>query len=313
MAFSQGSRTRLAIAPEVSFGVLPTSPAWTVLPYKTHGLDLTKERVEGNDMRADRMESVDRHGNRTAAGPIEVDLRREDYDLLLESAFMNTFDTNDHLTIGTTLRYFAIEDSALDITQFRQFSGCLVNTATFNIAPNQMVQATFDIVGKNMVQAQTALGASPTESSDYEPFDSYNGQLLEGGVGTNDDLCVVSQLQFSISNDITPAFVILCADNRDTAAQMQYGMATVEGTMTVYYEDATLIDKFLNETETSLSVTVDDPTEANSYTFYMPRIKINGAAVPVANMQSRFIEIPFVALRDSSAGYSLRLTRTSGT
>ena len=94
---------------------------------------------------------------------------------------------------------------------------------------------------------------------------------------------------------------------------MQYGLATVEGTMTVYYEDAALINKFLNETESSLSVTVDDPTGANGYTFYFPRIKYNGAATPLANPQSRFIELPFVALKDMSAGYSLRLTRTSGT
>jgi len=83
--------------------------------------------------------------------------------------------------------------------------------------------------------------------------------------------------------------------------------------MTVYYENAALINKFLNETETSLSVTVDDPTGANGYTFYMPRIKYNGASVPVSNMQSRFIELPFVALKSASAGYNLRLTRTSGT
>jgi hypothetical protein len=30
-------------------------------------------------------------------------------------------------------------------------------------------------------------------------------------------------------------------------------------------------------------------------------------------MQSRMIELPFVALKDTGAGYSLRLTRTSGT
>jgi hypothetical protein len=90
-------------------------------------------------------------------------------------------------------------------------------------------------------------------------------------------------------------------------------MATVEGTMTVYYEDETLINKFLNETESELTVTVDDPTGANGYTFYFPPVKYNGASVPLANPQSRFIELPFVALKDSSAGYNLRLTRTSGT
>jgi hypothetical protein len=43
----------------------------------------------------------------------------------------------------------------------------------------------------------------------------------------------------------------------------------------------------------------------------MPRIKINGAAVPVANPQSRLITIPFVALKDSSTGTQFRITRTT--
>jgi len=256
------------------------------------------------------MESVDRHGNRTAAGSIEVDLRRGDYDLLLESAFFNTFDSSDHLTVGTTPQYFALEDAALDITQFRQFEGCLVNSATFNVAPNQMVQTTFDVVGKNMLQAGTTLG-SPAAPDGYEPFDSFNGELLEGGIASGDNTCSVSQLQFSINNDVAPIHTILCGANADEAAAMQFGNATIEGTLTAHYEDATLINKFLNETESVLSVTVDDPTGTNGYTFYMPRIKYNGAAVPVANMQSRLIELPFIALKDSVTGYSMRLTRTS--
>lgn len=309
--FAQGANSRLTVASETSFGVLPSAPSFTTLPFKTHSLDLTKGRVQGADILGDRMAFVDRHGNRTVTGSIEVELRRGDYDTLLESAFFNTFTTSDHLTIGTTPQYLAFEDAALDITQFRQFEGCLVNSATFNIAPDQAVQTTFDIVGKDMTQAQTSLDSTPTAASAFEPFDSFNGEILEGGVGTANGICTVSSLNFSISNDVTPAHVILCSANRDTAAQMQYGMATVEGTMRVYYEDAALIDKFLDETETELSVTVDDPTGTNGYTFYMPRIKLNGAPVPVANMQSRMIDLPFVALKDSVEGYSLRLTRTS--
>lgn len=309
VGFAQGSRSRLSIAAETSFGVLPGSPSFATLPYRSHSLNLTKERVQGQDILGDRMAFVDRHGNRSVGGSVEVDLRRGDYDLLLESAFFNTFD-GDNLTIGTTPQFFTLEDAALDITQFRQFQGCLVNSASFNVAPSQMVQTTFDIVGKNMLQATSTLGA-PADAGVYEPFDSFNGELLEGGIASGNDLCSVSQLQFSITNEAGPVHTILCGDNADQAAQMQFGNATVEGTLTAYYEDAALINKFLNETESVLSVTVDDPTGTNGYTFYMPRIKYNGANVPVANMQSRLIELPFVALKDDTAGYSLRLTRTS--
>lgn len=311
--FAQGASSRLTVARETSIGVLPSSPSFTTLPVRGHTLNLTKERLEGNDIIGGRMPYVDRHGNRAVGGSLEVDLRRGDYDVLFESVFFNTFDTNDHIISGVTPQFLAFEDAATDISQFRQFSGCLVSQVAINIAPNQMVQATFDIVGKDMAMAQTALDASPADPSGYEPFDSYNGEILEGGVATANGICNVSAISFSLTNDITPAFVILCAGSRDTPAQMQYGMQRVEGTMSVYYEDETFIDKFLNETETELSITVDDPTGANAYTFYMPRVKYNGANVPVADRTARIIELPFVALKDLSAGYHLRLTRTSGT
>jgi len=311
--FAQGSRSRFSVAAETGFGVLPSSPSFKTLPIRSQSLDLTKERLQGQDILSDRMGFVDRHGHRSVGGSIEVDLRRGNYDLLLESAFFNTFDTNDHITIGTTPRYLRFEDAALDITQFRQFEGCLVNSASFSIAPNQMVQTTFDIVGRDMTQAGSSLG-TPSAPDNFEPFDSYNGGLLEGGVGTNDGICVVSALQFSINNDVSPSHVILCEGNTDRAAQMSFGLATVEGTMTVFYEDATYINKFLNEEESMLSVTVDDPTGANGYTFFMPRIKYNGASVPVANPKDRFIELPFVALKGTGSNpFSLRLTRTTGT
>ena len=55
VGFAQGSRSRLSIAAETSFGVLPGSPSFATLPYRSHSLNLTKERVQGQDILGDRM------------------------------------------------------------------------------------------------------------------------------------------------------------------------------------------------------------------------------------------------------------------
>jgi len=147
MAFSQGSRSSLAYIAETTFGTTPSTPTFATLPFNTHSLDVTKDRVEGNEIQADRMPRVDRHGNKQAGGSIEVDLRKGDYDAFLESAFLNSFSTNT-LKVGTTPKYFSIEDAANDISQFRLFTGMSVSTLNVSIAPNQMVTATFDMVGR---------------------------------------------------------------------------------------------------------------------------------------------------------------------
>ena len=303
MAFAQGSRSSLSYIAESAFGTTPSTPTFANLPFNTHSLDLTKDRVEGNEIQADRMPRVDRHGNKQAGGSIEVDLRKGDFDELFESAFLNTYSTNV-LKIGTTPKYFSFEDAANDIAQFRLFTGMAVSTLNVSIAPNQMVTGTFDLVGKTMTQAATtaSTGGAPTASSTNAPFDSYSGTITDGGSG----LAIVTSLDFSLTNSFAPTFVI----GSDSAQQLEFGRAIVEGTMTVYYEDATLINKFLNETESSLSVSVDDPTGASTYTFDFPRVKYNGAAVPVQNPASRLITIPFVSLFDTAEGTNLKLTRS---
>ena len=152
--FAQGSRSSLSYIVETTFGTTPGGN-FTDLPFSTHSLNLTKDRVAGNDIQADRMPRVDRHGNRQTGGDIVVDLRKGDFDDLLRSAMLNDWDTtptgadsDDVLLVGTTPVYLSIEDYAADIDQARLFTGCAVSTMAVSIAPNQMVTTTFGIVGR---------------------------------------------------------------------------------------------------------------------------------------------------------------------
>jgi hypothetical protein len=306
MPFSQGSRAGLSYVPEVTFGTTPATPSLVQLPYTTHTLNLTKERVTGNDIQPDRMPRTDRHGNRTAAGDIVADLRKGDYDLFLESAFFNTFATNV-LKVGTTPKFFSIEDAATDISQFRLFTGMSVSSLAVSIRPNQMVTGTFSMVGKNMAISGTSVDPAKTVSSGNAPFDAYSGALSIGNAGsTLTAAAIVTGIDFTINNALAPTFVV----GSSTTPQLEYGMATVEGTITAYFEDAALITRFLDETQTALQVIVDDPTGLSDYTWLFPRVKINGADVPVDNPTSRIITMPFVALYDATEGTNLKLTRS---
>jgi hypothetical protein len=307
MAFSQGSRAGLSYLAETTFGVTPGSPALIQLPYTSHTLDLTKERVTGNDIQPDRMLRVDRHGNRSASGDIVVDLRKGDYDPLFESAFFNTWSTNV-LKVGTTPKYFHFEDAATDITQFRLFTGMAVSSLAVSIKPNQMVTGTFSMVGKDMTISGTSIDATKTASSANQPFDSYSGTMEIGDAGGSlSASAIITGIDFTISNELAPTFVVGSA----STPQLEYGMATVEGTITAYFENATLINRFLNETQTAFEVSVDDPTGASDYTFLFPRVKINGASVPVDGPTSRIVTLPFVALYDATEASNIVLTRST--
>ena len=303
--FSQGSRSSLSFGVQSDF-VTPATAPFTALPFKTHSLDLSKERLEGQDIQSDRMPRIDRHGNRNAAGSVDIDLRKGDYDDLIESVMLNTFDGSNELRVGTTPKFLTIEDAAEDISQYRLYTGMAANSMSVSVVPNQMVETTFELVGRDMVQSGASSAGAVNPSSTNAPYDSYNGALFEGGTTAGDIISLVTSIDFSITNSFAPTFVV----GSDVAPHLEYGRAVVEGTITAYYKDDALINKFLNEVETELQVTVDDPSGANPMTFYFPRVKFNGSTVPVANEQSRTIEIPFVSLYDTTANSNLVITRT---
>ena len=305
MAFAQGSRSSLSYIVESTFGTTPAGN-FTTLPFTSHSLNLTKDIMEGNDIQADRMPRVNRQGNRQTSGDIAVDLRRGDFDPLLEAAMLSTWSTNV-LKVGTTPKFFSIEDYASDIDQARLFTGMTVSTLGISMAPNQMVATTFGMVGKDMSisQTQKTLNASSTNA----PFDAYSGSIGIGaiGTGTPSSVAVVTGIDFTLENSYAPTFVI----GSDSAPSLEYGRAEVSGTISAYFEDAALINRFLNETETGVQVIVNDPTGSNPYTFKFPRCKINSADVGVDGPTSRIVSMEFVGLYDTGEASNMEITRTS--
>lgn len=295
MAFAQGSRSSLSYIVESTFGTTPAGN-FTNLPFSTHSLNLTKDRVEGTDIQADRMPRVDRHGNRTVAGDIVADLRDTDYDPFIEAAMLSTW-SSDVIKVGTSPKFFSLEDYAADIDQARLFTGCTVNTMAVALAPNSMVTTTFGVVGKDMTVGATE--KTQDDPSGAAPFDAYSGDLEIGGSAS----AIVTAMDFTVTNGFAPTFVV----GDDSAPSLEFGRAVVEGSLSAYFEDAALLNRFIDETETSLKVTVGDGT--NTMEFFFPRCKINSADVGVDGPASRVIALSFVALYDDTEDTNLRITR----
>ncbi|MEN6621491.1 MAG: phage tail tube protein [Smithella sp.] len=302
MAFGQGARSGLTYVVESVFGQTPLTPQMIQLPINSHSLNLTKTGIESAEIRDDRQVAVFRHGNKQIGGDIEVEFRADDYDELLESAFFGEFDSFNVLKNGILQKFFTIEDRQLDINQYRTFTGCQVNTFSLSIQPDAIVTTTFSVIGKEGAISGTSLDSTPTAPSGNDPFDSFSGSILEAG----NTLLSVTALDLTVENNIQPAFVI----GSDVTPQLEYGRSNVTGTITAFYENDTLINKFINETDSELVFSLADGITGNTYTFTLPRVKYNGADVPLQNEQGRTITLPFVGLYDPVEDCSIFLTRS---
>lgn len=313
MAFAQGSRSRLVFASQTDFSTVKADAddaGFANLPFTSHTLNLSKERVSGNDIQPDRMARVDRHGNKTVAGDINVDLRDAAYDDFLESAMMGSWSSNV-LKVGTSAKYFTIEDYAADIDQARLFSGMSVNSMNVSVAPNQMISTTFGMIGRDMTISATQLTNGVTGISaagESEPFDSYSGdiKIANSGASLGSGLTLITSLDFTLSNNLTSTLVI----GEETASDVLAGRAEVEGTLTAYFEDASLINRFLDETESAIEFSVQD-NSSNSMTFLFPRVKFNSADAGVEGPDARIVNMSFVGLYDATEATSLKITRSA--
>ncbi len=315
MAYAQGSRRKLRYVAEASFATTPDMETEALIPMRNNSdsLNLSKDTFESAELRGDRSIRDLRHGNEQVSGDISFDLAYGDFDDFLEAAMCSTWD-GDILKQGTTLNSFTIEKEFADIGQFAVYRGCAVNTLSLTLANNAVVTGTIGILGAgaDAVAASSVEGAGGEGTlTNTEVFDSFSGSISENG----DPIGIVTNLEFTIDNGLSANFSILGThDNPEEALFLSMDRFNVTGTVTVYFEDASLVNKFVSETASSLQFNLID-TDGNDLDFEFPLIKYTGHDLGVGDAGPMTIAMPFQALYDATEGVetTLTITRTAAT
>ena len=177
---------------------------------------------------------------------------------------------------------------------------------TLSISTEAIVTVNFGIVGANQLEPSSTVptGATFGEPSTTEPMDSFSGSIKEGGV----ESAVVTEIELSVENGIAPRYVV----GSKKSIKQSIGKLKVSGTLTAYFEDATLIGKYLREEASSLEITVTDGMPDNQYTFLLPKIKFTGGQPDVGGEGPITLSMPFTASYDPSILGTLKITRKAG-
>ena len=300
---AQGSRFQARYAVEDSWGVLPSSYTTYLLRVTGFGIQLGKDSFQSEEIRSDRQISDLRHGMFNVSGDIPVELSYGAFDDLIAAAMYSDWISDDTIETGTTQKSLRIQRAFTDLGEYHEFTGCVPSSWSVSIAPNSIITSTFSFMGETMETSQTLSGGS--NPADNAPFDSFSGYVREGGNTSSDEIAVVTGLDFTLENNLNPMQVV----GENKAVGMSEGRANVTGTLTAYFASSTLLDKFLNETESVLQFQLADAS-ANTMEFYFPRIKYSGGDVSVDSEAPVTISLPFQALYDTSGGINtLQISR----
>ena len=170
---------------------------------------------------------------------------------------------------GHTDDSYTIEEFFSDIGQSEVYTGMKVNSASFALPATGLVTCEFGFMGKDITTDTAQYFTSPADLSTTGLFASVNGVLLINGA----PVALLTGLNININRNMQSATVV----GSNSIAELFEGRITVDGDFSAYFEDGSLRNLFLNETEASLVVTLSasNAKDADFVSFTLPRIKVN--------------------------------------
>ncbi len=191
---------------------------------------------------------------------------------------------------GHTDDSFTVEQWFSDIAQSEVYTGMKVNTVGVSIPATGMTTVDFSFMGKDLTQTGTTqYFTSPTAAGATGIFAGVNGVVLYNGV----KVAVITDASVNINSDMTDAVVL----GSNSIADVFGGRITVDGSMSVYFQDATFRDVFKNEVEVSIvfALTANNAKDADFATISLPRVKL-GSFSKADSMDGVIASCDFTAL-----------------
>jgi hypothetical protein len=309
---ADGSRHSLAYIEETVRGTTPATPVFKAVRHTGTTLALSKNTIQSEEIRNDRQIADFRHGAFQVGGDVSIELSYGSFDDILEAVLCGTWaaDTpgvgTDQLKAAADRRYFTLERYFADIEvadkPYHRFTACEFASLSLQISADAMITGSFTVVGSGMetdtvIVAGATYGAAETTT----PLDSFTGSLNENG----STIAVITEISLTLENGIDPRFVV----GSKESIQPSIGRSNCSGTITAFFENSTLLEKFINETESDIDFTLPDGA-GNQYKFILPCIKYNGGQPDVSGEGPITLSMPFQALLDSTEATNLVIERT---
>lgn len=191
---------------------------------------------------------------------------------------------------GHTDDSFTVEQWFSDIAQSEVYTGMKVNTVGVSIPATGMTTVDFSFMGKDLTQTGTTqYFTSPTAAGTTGIFAGVNGVVLYNGV----KFAVITDASVNINSDMTDAVVL----GSNSISDVFGGRITVDGSMSVYFQDATFRDVFKDEVEVSIvfALTANNAKDADFATISLPRVKL-GSFTKADSMDGVIASCDFTAL-----------------
>jgi len=208
---------------------------------------------------------------------------------------------------GVTEQSMIVEVENVDIGEFQLFNGVRVGSMAMSMTPGGIITQTFGTQGIKETAAQATASTGAAVAADTSPsMNSVDNISLitEGGT--------LSTLDFTrLDLNISIALRDQGAIGNLNMVGIGTGTINVSGTLEAYLEDATLYDKYLAFTDSSLSFLVQD-SDGNGYAYDIPKLNFTSGERTIPGIdQDVLLTLGFQGKLDAGGalGQTIGITR----
>lgn len=273
-------------------------------------MDSGTQTVQSEELRADRIQQQFRNVAQDPGGSIPFELSGQGwypwiYHLLFGDPVASTTGSLvEHVIkgavtppVGFTLeKGYSFSDAS---NLYLPFYGCRVDGMRLELAVNQIVKGTFDVVAREageLTATSLNTGADPAIPT-ADPFVSTDLTVMEGD--TLAEIATITQATINIRNQYYRDRSYVLGSN--LRANLIPGIRITDGSITAKFASAAMFNKALNETMSALQFAMTDG-DGNAVTFLLPSIKFKptGGTPKIADDGPVDVTLEFQAGYDST-------------
>ena len=289
MPISHGVGRSIAFAKEVAFGVAPAATAAKVMTRIEHTLNVSVDTLSSEEIRTDYQKGEVRNGFRKVEGDIKGELAAGQWSLFFAAALRGAFGTATAPLVaktatpasektgkvvsvpltGHTSDSFTLEDWFSDVPLGVLYKGCRVSKIEFDIKPDGYVGVAVSFIGVDGTDSATRYFTSPATVTQSAKMSGVLGKLMINGVSS----AVVTGAKISIDLGASSEAVV----GSNVAPDVYIGSVKVDGSLTCYFNDASMRSAANADTAMSLALRVDASSAiASDYVaIVLPAIKLS--------------------------------------
>jgi hypothetical protein len=303
--------TQLSIVQETTWGVTPGNPVFKKTRITGESLVAGLTTVQSQELRPDRNVPDLPLVAAAAAGGFNFELSYSTFDDLLAAVLFGNWSGNG-ITNGQSanMKSFTIEkrfDMGEGSYEYFRYRGMVPNTLTLNIGADSIITGSVEFIGKREDVASTLIsGASYTDATGNPVLNATRdfAMFSIGGDVNN----YVSNMDMSISNNLRAQRAVAHLEGIGVGT----GNFTVTGSMTVYFKNRAVYDKYLNNESVALSFILGEEG-GKQYKFTLPKIKFSNGQVLAENQGADLMcNMQYQAIFSSQINGTLRIERAVG-